>query len=194
MITTNLRKPAALSLPIDNDPAIYIACLAAYNNSKLHGAWCNLTMAATADDIQECIDYVLATSPEPGAEEYAIHDQQLLAGPLTGTEWPDLDDIESYLDVYNDLSDNEKIAYRVCCNDTGEILSSESFQDMFMGVYPRPEDYAYELAESCGHDIDGAKWPFSCIDWEHAWRELSYDGYSAEFNSDLGGYIITVAS
>ena len=68
-----------------------------------------------------------------------------------------------------------KIAYRVCCNDTGEILSSESFQDMFMGVYPRPEDYAYELAESCGHDIDGAKWPFSCIDWEHAWRELSYD-------------------
>ena len=193
MTMTEIQKPAAIGSSLDG-PAIYIACLASYNDGILHGFWCDLTIATTAEEIQECIDYVFATSTKPGAEEYAIHDQQLLAGPLTGTEWPDLDDIEFYLDVYNDLSDDEKIAYRVCCNDSGEILSSESFQDMFMGVYPRPEDYAEELAEACGYDIDGAKWPFSCIDWERAWRELSYDGYSAEFNSDLGGYIITVAS
>lgn len=42
-------------------------------------------------------------------------------------------------------------------------------------------DYAQQLAEDCG-DIDWSRlrWPFTCIDWEAAWRELELgDGYSA---------------
>jgi len=190
MTMTELRKPAAIGTSLDG-PAIYIACLASYNDGILHGFWCDLTIATTAEEIQECIDYVLATSTKPGAEEYAIHDQQLLAGPLTGTEWPDLNDIESYLDVYNALDDTEQIAYRICCNDNHQVLCEDDFREMYCGVFDSPSNYAYDLAESLGHDIDGAKWPFSCIDWERAWRELDCDGYSAEFNSDAGGYIIT---
>jgi len=184
------KPPAAIGTSLDG-PAIYIACLASYNAGTLHGFWCDLTIATTAEDIQECIDYVLATSPATLAEEYAIHDQQLLAGPLTGTEWPDLDEIERYMDVYLDLGDTEQIAYRVCCNDTGTILSDDDFREMYCGVFDKPADYAYDLAVECGDDVDSAKWPFSCIDWERAWRELSYDGYSAEYSSDAGGYIIT---
>ena len=73
------KPPAAIGTSLDG-PAIYIACLASYNAGTLHGFWCDLTIATTAEDIQECIDYVLATSPATLAEEYAIHDQQLLAG------------------------------------------------------------------------------------------------------------------
>ena len=53
---------------------IYVACLAAYNNGKLHGAWIDATQ--DLDDIQDQINQMLADSPEPDAEEYAIHDYE----------------------------------------------------------------------------------------------------------------------
>ncbi len=45
------------------------------------------------------------------------------------------------------------------------------------------EEYAQELAEDCG-DIPKAgssEWPFYCIDWKWAARELQYDYTTAEF-------------
>jgi hypothetical protein len=47
-------------------------------------------------------------------------------------------------------------------------------------------DYAAALAEDCG-DLSAAntRWPFTCIDWDAAWRELEMgDGYRLH---DLGG-------
>ena len=42
---------------------------------------------------------------------------------------------------------------------------------MYCGVHDKPEEYAYDLAVECGHDIVRCQWPFSCINWEGAWRE-----------------------
>ncbi len=53
---------------------IYVACLAAYNNGKLHGAWIDATQ--DIDDIQEQVSQMLDESPEEDAEEYAIHDYE----------------------------------------------------------------------------------------------------------------------
>ncbi|WP_414590041.1 antirestriction protein ArdA [Scytonema sp. PCC 10023] len=52
-------------------PQIYIACLAAYNAGKLHGSW--VTVDGDADDLEGEIKKIIATSPEPDAEEWAIH-------------------------------------------------------------------------------------------------------------------------
>ena len=54
--------------------SIYVACLAAYNNGKLHGCWIDATQEL--DDIQDQINSMLASSPEEDAEEYAIHDYE----------------------------------------------------------------------------------------------------------------------
>ena len=53
-------------------PRIYVACLAAYNHGRLHGAWIEAAQEAWAlwDDVQA----MLAVSPIAGAEEWAIHD------------------------------------------------------------------------------------------------------------------------
>ncbi len=53
---------------------IYVADLAAYNNSKLHGVWINAL--DNLDNIQDQINTMLAKSPEGFAEEYAIHDYE----------------------------------------------------------------------------------------------------------------------
>lgn len=46
---------------------IYVACLAAYNNGKLHGAWIDAT--DDIDDIQDQINEMLESSPEELTEE-----------------------------------------------------------------------------------------------------------------------------
>ena len=42
--------------------------------------------------------------------------------------------------------------------------------------------YAQELAEDCGMIQDGARWPYTCIDWEQAARELQQDYTSLEYD------------
>ncbi|HCN91586.1 MAG TPA: antirestriction protein ArdA, partial [Hyphomonas sp.] len=50
-------------------PRIYVACLAAYNNGCLHGRWIVVT---TPDEIMSEVRAMLADSPLPDAEEWAI--------------------------------------------------------------------------------------------------------------------------
>lgn len=49
---------------------IYVACLAAYNNGILHGAWIDAQQSVEA--INADIQKMLRASPIEGAEEYAV--------------------------------------------------------------------------------------------------------------------------
>ncbi|MGO4452560.1 antirestriction protein ArdA [Arthrobacter sp. RAF14] len=73
------ETPHEIEKQPETTPAIYVACLAAYNNGTLHGLWIDATLGA--DEIHRRIRAMLATSPEPGAEEWAIHDYENF-GPL----------------------------------------------------------------------------------------------------------------
>jgi hypothetical protein len=44
------------------------------------------------------------------------------------------------------------------------------------------EEYAQELAEDCGMIERDVKWPYTCIDWEQAARELQMDYTSVDFD------------
>ena len=59
-------------------PRIYVACLAAYNNGILHGAWVDAAQEPWA--IYDGMKAMLAESPMPGAEEWAIHDYEGFGG------------------------------------------------------------------------------------------------------------------
>ena len=59
-------------------PRVYVACLAAYNSGTLHGEWIDADQSA--DEIHEAIKQMLSQSPEPGAEEWAIHDHENFGG------------------------------------------------------------------------------------------------------------------
>jgi hypothetical protein len=69
------------------------------------------------------------------------------------------------------------------CED--EQIEPDDLCDAWEGEVPAcTEDqagaaYAQQTAEDCGMIDDCAKWPHNCIDWEEAWRELTFDGYSA---------------
>ena len=68
-------------------PRIYVASLSDYNAGRLHGAW--IDAAVEPDVLTESINDMLRTSPEPGAEEWAIHDYEGF-GPLRLGEYESL--------------------------------------------------------------------------------------------------------
>ena len=59
-------------------PRIYVACLSSYNAGRLHGRWIDCDQ--TAEEIREEIRLMLEESPEPWAEEWAIHDYEGFGG------------------------------------------------------------------------------------------------------------------
>lgn len=56
------------------EPQIWVGCLAAYNNGKLHGEWIDANQ--DAEDLLEDIKAMLAKSPVPNAEEWQIFEYE----------------------------------------------------------------------------------------------------------------------
>jgi antirestriction protein len=186
---TRTTAPACIASGLP-DVGVYIACLAAYNAGRLHGAWIDLEGDTDEDDLQEAIAWILATSPEPGAEEWAMHDSSGLPSYLSGTEWPDLGQLVAWADAFSAYADEDaREAYRLACEDQHQTLTEDDFRETYCGCYSSGTDYAQELAEETGSLPAALPWPLTCIDWASAWRELTYDGYHLEPCSSGGVHI-----
>ncbi|QNG26076.1 antirestriction protein ArdA [Synechococcus sp. HK01-R] len=189
MTATTTKKPACI-FPEMPYTGVYIACLASYNAGRLHGAWVDLEQCQDEGDIQAAIDWILATSPEPGAEEWAMHDSSNLPGYLSRNEWPALSDLIEWAHVACSLgSPEEDEAYRLACENQGKTLDKDQFWETYCDCYSSEEDYAYKQAIRTGALPDELPWPLSHIDWAGAWRELASDGYHAEPCSSGGVHI-----
>lgn len=162
----------------------YVADLAAYNAGRMIGQWIDLD-GLTADEIKEAVQAVIDASPFPGAEEYAIHDWDGL--PSTFGEWPDWEAVAAYVATMEELGpdDETRAAYRCWLESgSGDAGDVDSFRDAYAGCYHSGAAYAEDSAYELGL-LDGTerRWPFYCIDWEAAWRELEMAG------DCWGGYV-----
>lgn len=126
-------------------PSIYVACLSAYNNGKIHGKWINCDYT-TADKIQEQIDAILAASPEPDAEEYAIHDYEGF-GSYKVSEHEDLEDLVKLADL---IEEHGEVALALTKQevhiDRIELLAT----DGFLGEYRSKDDWAEQWLTDTG--------------------------------------------
>lgn len=172
------------------DLGVYVACLASYNAGRFYGAWLDLSDAPDADDIRDAIAEVLKASPEPGAEEYAIHDFCGLPQCLSRNEWPDVEQLAAYAAAVDELGPDDAEPYRLYCDDIGEVADVETFRAAFCGVWDSPEDFAADLVEQTGNLGSLPQWLQCHIDWAGVWRDLSCDGYSATYSQAADGYII----
>ena len=61
-------------------------------------------------------------------------------------------------------------------------IDPETIEDSFLGQVEAVTEeragaaYAEQLADELG-DYKPTQWPYYCIDWDQAWRELSFDGH-----------------
>jgi len=157
-----------------NSPAIYVACLAAYNNSYLHGMW--LDADRDYEEVQEDINWMLSWSPVRDieeCEEWAIHDYE----NFEGIELSEYEDIETVCRLANAISEHGKafaLFYDAeCLDDIDEAI--DKFQDAYYGEYKSEEDFAYELVEQCGW-LDNKNPLHNYIDYERYARDLELSG------------------
>jgi antirestriction protein len=151
-------------------PRIYVACLAAYNNGYLHGAWIDATQGEWG--IWEDIQKMLAASPIPDAEEHAIHDYEGFEGAriseYTGIET--VAKLAAFITEHGALGGAVLEHYN---NDLDE--ASEALRERYLGCYDCIADFIQEMTEQ------ETTIPYNLkhyIDWE----AMAHD---AELNGDL---------
>ncbi len=141
-------KPAPLRLTHKPDPIrIYVACLAAYNNGRLHGRWIDATQGET--HIQNQVTAMLESSPEPEAEEWAIHDYEGFEGaPIS--EW---ESFESVANLAEFIEEHGALGGKLLEHFGGDLEDAKTAFDNYYGEFENLEDYARSLTEDCGTEI-----------------------------------------
>jgi len=153
-------------------PKIWAACLAAYNDGRLHGSWIHADQEP--DYLMAEIQDMLEASPVRGAEEWAIHDYEGF-GAFNLHEYERLDTIAR---VAGGLALHGP-AFAHWIHDVGSDAedATETFTDAYRGTFESMASYAEQLVEEMGHDPirEGADWltPYIRIDYEMHGRDLS---------------------
>lgn len=143
---------------------IYVACLASYNNGKLHGEHIDDLDMFTGEEVKERIAEMLARSPEPGAEEWAIHDHEGFGSYRVG-EWHDLEEL---CDVARLIDSHGNELAEVALEHADLDRASEWLAEHYQGEWRNIEEYAEqwlddmgwlkEVPESLRYHIDFASW------------------------------------
>lgn len=157
---------------------IYVACLAAYNNGHLHGAWIDATQ--DVDSIFEEIQAMLAASPMPDAEEWAIHDYE----GFGGIHLSENEDIEKVCELAALIAEHGE-AYALFVDFAGvHYATPEGFEDSYCGEWESEEAYAENLWDECGYWEHIPENLRCYIDMEKFAHDLFIDDYYSERDSN----------
>lgn len=152
---------------------IYVACLAAYNNGILHGAWID---ANDAEDMTEATQAMLKKSPMPDAEEWAIHDYEL---PFKISEYESFESIAESVEWIESQHD-EELAALVLSECQGDTSEAEKMMESYAGEFSSLR----ELGESRADDfLDIPSHLENYIDYEAYGRDMSYNMHSIQGES-----------
>ena len=161
------------ALATKDEIRIYVACLAAYNSGYLHGQWIDATQGE--DHIWTETRAMLAASPIPHTDEWAIHDYE-------GFEGADLSEYSSFETVCAlaaFIEEHGELGGKLLAYFSGDVdEASAAFED-YSGEHKSLEDFAYELTEQSGTPIPESLANY--IDYAAMGRDM-----------ELGGDIYTI--
>jgi len=149
-------------------PRIYVACLAAYNNGQLHGAW--LTADSGEAELHESIRNMLAASPIAHAEEWAIHDHEGFCG-IAVAEYASMETVARLAEF---AAEHEELGAAVLAYFGGDLdEAEEALKDRYFGVWKSLADYLEETTDEVG-SLPAHLRPY--IDWQAMARDVNYSG------------------
>lgn len=137
-----LREAAAERLK--EQPRIWIACLAAYNDGKLHGEW--ITADRESEELYADIEAMLARSPVPLAEDWAIFDYENF-GSFRIHEF---ESIELVSKLALGIAEHG-LAYSAWTEISGDMSTSwDEFQEHFEGHWDSVAEFAEQQIDDYG--------------------------------------------
>lgn len=155
-------------------PRVYVASLSDYNAGRLHGAWIDANQ--TPEDLGDAITAMLARSPEPGAEEWAIHDYDDF-GPIRLSEYETTETISRL--ARGLVEHGEAFGLWAAHLGSSQWDRLDDFDDHYLGEWTSAEDYAANLLDDMGIDISeiGPEilWPYIEVDLTAFARDLAFD-------------------
>jgi len=143
MTAINNSLPAFSS---NDQPQIYVACLASYNNGESHGAWIDATQEV--EEILEQISAMLSKSPQPDAEEYAIQGYEGFHGLDIAKD----DGIEDIQEKALFILEHGELGAKLLNYYRGNLEYAQEALESYFGVYENELDYAIEFFDECYSD------------------------------------------
>jgi len=162
-------------------PRIYVACLAAYNAGHLHGEWIDADQSA--EEINAAIQQMLAQSPEPGAEEWAIHDHEC----FQGIELKEFESIKTVAAIAALLTEHHGAAV-VAYNHFSDLEEAKSaLAENYSGAWSSLEDWAENFLEDTGGLSNVPESLRGYIDFARWARDLEMAGdiFSEEMSGEV---------
>lgn len=147
----------------EGDIRIYVACLEAYNNGILHGAW--IDAEQTAYDIYADIRAMLAASPMEDAEEWAIHDHE----GFEGADVSEYMGIEQVAELAAFIAEHGEIGGKLVGYFGDLEEARKAIENSYAGQYRSLVDFAEELTEETGQVPEHLR---HYIDYERMARDL----------------------
>lgn len=169
---------------MSDTPRIYVVCLASYNAGTLHGEWIDANQSP--EDLQEAVNAMLKTSPESGAEEWAIHDYEGFAGAKI-EEYTGLKEISQLAELIEEYGP-AYVAYR---DHVGEdYATADGFRDAYLGEHSSLEEYAEQFLENTGAFQDVPDMLRNYFDFEKYAHDLEVGGDVFTADAPGGGVFV----
>lgn len=157
-----------------SEPRIYVACLAAYNNGKLHGRW--IDAAQDVEAIQEEVNGMLKASPEPNAEEWAIHDYEGF-GEIELSEYSSFERVSMIAQLIEEHGDGFALWYAYQDGRHVDIEEmGEKFLEQWAGAHDSQEAFVEDLLDSTGQLSEIPGWARGYFDSKGYARDLELNG------------------
>lgn len=159
---------------------VYIACLSAYNNGYLHGAWVDASEGV--EHVRERIQEILKSSPvAEECEEWAIHDFQGF-GNYKVDEYHGLEELCEVAEFLRECDRFPAEVVSWLIDDYGIEGAKEKMDDDFIGEFDSSSDLAYHYAEETGL-LDGVHESVAMyFDYEAFGRDLDLNGDVISFS------------
>lgn len=163
----NEEQAAGAATARAETPRIYVACLASYNAGILHGRWIDVT---DPDEIRAGVAAMLAASPEPFSEEWAIHDYE----GFEGAEISEYAGFDHVCELADFIEERGKLGAKLIEHFGGRLDEARAAFEDYAGEYKNLEDFACEFTEQTGVKIPESLANY--IDYAAMGRDLEYGG------------------
>ena len=163
---TNTQMPS--TLVSDTGPRIYVACLAAYNSGRLHGTWIEANQGK--DHVRDCVRTMLAGSPAPNSEEWAILDYE----GFEGASISEYASFESVCALAEFVSEHGEIGAKLYEYYGNNLDDASTAFDHYAGEYTSAADFVETLHDDIETEISESVSYY--IDWERLARDMVLSG------------------